>query len=114
MWTYRRVLKISWKAMKSNEEVLKMIGINCTELTRTVKRKKLTYYGHTRRHESLQKMILEGKVYGKRGRGRRRKSWTGNVAEMTGTSLGQCSKLALDRERWCTMVSNLYAEKETR
>ena len=51
---------------------------------------------------------------GKRGRGRRRKSWTGNVSEMTKMSMAQCSVKALDRTEWRTMVSNLYAETEPR
>ena len=56
--------------MKSNAEVLKMIGLKNTELVFSIKKKKLAYYyGHVRRHHSLQKFVLEGKVDGKRGRG---------------------------------------------
>ena len=62
----------------------------------SIKKKKLAYYGHVRRHHFLQKLVLEGKVDGKRGRGQRRKSWTGNVSEMT-KSMAQCSVKALDR-----------------
>ena len=51
---------------------------------------------------------------GKRGRGRKRKSWTGNVSEMTKMSMAQCSVKALDRSEWRTMVSNFYAETELR
>ena len=114
MWTYRRIMRISWKEMKSNAEVLKMICLKNTELVLSIKKKKLAYYGHVRRHNSLQKLVLEGKVDGKRGRGRRRKSWTGNVSEMTKMSMAQRSVKALDRSEWRTMVSNLYAETEPR
>ena len=51
---------------------------------------------------------------GKRGRGRRRKSWTGNVSEITKMSMAQSSVKALDRSEWRTMVSKLYAETELR
>ena len=51
---------------------------------------------------------------GKRGRGRRRKSWNDNVSEMTQMSMAQCSVKALDRSEWGTMVSNLYAETTLR
>ena len=91
-----------------------MIGLENTELVLSIKKKKLTYHGHARRHHSLQKLVLEGKVDGKRGRERRRKSWTGNVSEMTKMSLAQCSVKALDRSEWRTMVSNLYAQMELR
>ena len=91
-----------------------MIGLKITKLVLSIKKKKLVYYGHVRRRHYLQKLVLEGKVDGKRGRGRRRKSWTGNVSEMTKMSMTQCSVKALDRSEWRTMVSNLYAETELR
>ena len=116
VWSYRIIMRISWKEMKSNAEVLKMIGLKNVELVLSIKKKKkkkkLAYYGHLRRHFSLQKLMLEGKVDGKRGRRRRRKSWTGNVSEMTKMSMAQCSVKALDRSEWRTMVSNLYAKTE--
>ena len=110
MWSYRRIMRISWKEMKSNVEVLKIIGLKNMELVLSIKKKKLAYYGHVRRRHSLQKLVLEGKVDGERGRGQRRKSWTGNLSEMTKMSLAQCSVKALDRSEWRTMVSNLYAD----
>ena len=114
VWSYRRIMRISWKEMKSNAGVLKIIGLKNRELVLSIKKNKLVYYGHLKRHHSLQKLVLEGKVDGKRGRGRRRKSWNGNVSEMTKMSMAQCSVEALDRSEWRTMVSNLYAEKELR
>ena len=33
----------------------------------SIKKKKLAYYGHVRTRHSLQKLVLEGKVDGKRG-----------------------------------------------
>ena len=91
-----------------------MIGLKNTELVLSIKKKKLAYYGHVKRHRSLQKLVLESRVDGKRGRRRRRKSWTGNVSEMTKMSMAQCSVKALGRNEWRTMVSNLYAETELR
>ena len=91
-----------------------MIGLKNTKLVLSIKKKKLAYYGHVRMQNSLQKLVLEGKVHGKRGRRRRRKSWTGNVSEMTKMSMAKCSVKALDRSEWRTMVPNLYAETELR
>ena len=45
MWSYRRIMRISWKEMKSNAEVLKMTGLKNTELVLSIKKKKLAYYG---------------------------------------------------------------------
>ena len=90
-----------------------MIGLKITELVLSIKKKKMTYYGHVRRHHSLQKKVLEGKVEWKRGRGRRRKSWTGNVSEMTKMNMAHCSVKVLDRIEWRTMVSKLYARRNS-
>ena len=43
-----------------------MIGLKNTELVLSIKKKKLAYYGHVRRHHSLQKLVLDGKVDGKK------------------------------------------------
>ena len=44
------------------------MGLKNTELVLSIKKKKLAYYGHVRRHHSLQKLVLDGKVGGKRQR----------------------------------------------
>ncbi|GFS22076.1 hypothetical protein ElyMa_005100000 [Elysia marginata] len=56
--------------------------------------------------------MLEGKVDGSRGRGRRRKSWTTNIAEMTNMRVNAAAKAAMEREGWRPMASNLFKEKE--
>ena len=59
MWSYRRIMRYLGK-MKSNAEALKMIGLKKTELVLSIKIKKLAYYGHGRRHHSLQKISVGG------------------------------------------------------
>ena len=107
MWCYRRMERVSWKEMKTNEEVLKDIGMKEKSLLKIIKKKKLAYYGHVRRHNTLQKTVLEGGVCGERGRGRRRTTWTMNIAKMTDRSINECCELALDREVWRTMTADL-------
>ena len=107
MWLYRRMTKTSWKEMKTNQEILDKVNIQETTLLKTIKTRKLAYYGHTRRHNSLQKVIMEGKVEGKRGRGRRRRSWLRDIEDTTKMKVNECCEVALDRTRWKTMASNL-------
>ena len=114
MWTYRRMEKISWTARKTNIEVLELANIKSMELLKTIKARKLSYFGHIRRHNSLEKFILEGKIEGKILRGRKRKSWTDNIKAMTGMTMQESNEAAMDRERWKTMTSNLWKEKEPR
>ena len=83
MWTYRRMLKISWVERKTNTEVLGMMAVT-PWLERMIKTRKLKYFGHIVRHDSLQKQLLEGMVEGRRSRGRPRISWFSNVVTWTG------------------------------
>ncbi|GFS07583.1 hypothetical protein ElyMa_001253000 [Elysia marginata] len=66
-------------------------------------------------HQSLQKSIMEGKINGKRQRGRKRKSWLGNIEETTTRRINECCEVALNREEWRrTIASNLWQETEQR
>ena len=44
-----------------------------TELVETVKTRKMRYFGHIRRHNTMLKTVMEGKIEGKRPQGRARK-----------------------------------------
>ena len=65
MWAYRRMLRVSWTEHKTDEEVLRMVN-TASSLLSTVKKRKYQYFGHVRAR-SIQKLLLEGKIEGKRG-----------------------------------------------
>lgn len=73
MWIWRRMLKISWTEKKSNEWVLKEIH-ETRKLITNIEKRKAKFVGHTLRHNEFLTTILEGKVLGKKGRGRPRKA----------------------------------------
>jgi len=50
MWTYRRILKISWTEHITNMEIMQRLGKE-KKVVFTVKRRKLEYFGHILRHE---------------------------------------------------------------
>ena len=52
-------------------------------------------------------MLLEGKINGRRGRGRPRTMWTDNIKEWTKISYNDCIRVAQDRERWRSMTADL-------
>ena len=97
LWAYRRMLRISWKDKISNEIVLRRI--QCQRiLIKTIKERKLQYFGHLVRRGDLQRVLMEAKVEGKRGRGRPKTSWTDNIRSWTGLSYSEAVVLAKDRE----------------
>ncbi|CAH2238699.1 jg13382 [Pararge aegeria aegeria] len=95
MWRFRRMLAISWTLKVSNEEVLRRVN----QLLHTIKIRKVAYLGHVLRHEryELLQLIMMGKVAGRRGVGRRKKSWLGNIRERTGiASAAELFRVAKD------------------
>ncbi|KAG1650362.1 hypothetical protein GQR58_028094 [Nymphon striatum] len=86
MWIYRRIGKVSWTERKTNEYVLRMLGIK-KQLLNIVKERKLKYYGHIKRHQTVQRITLEGKVEGKRSRGKQRLKWEDNIKGWTKRSM---------------------------
>lgn len=74
---FRRLLLISYKDHKTNEFVWQKVVNYAGDqepLLATVKRHKISWYGHTTRHDSLSKTILQGTVRGARRRGRQMKT----------------------------------------
>ena len=73
MKCFRRLLGISWKEKKTNEYVKATICQKVgkqEELLTTVKRRKMAWFGHVTRHQTLSKTILQGTVQGSRKRDR--------------------------------------------
>ena len=71
IWTWRTMEKVSWTEHKTNEEVLETIGEKRSFIC-TIKSRQTKWIGHTLRGEYLLKMIIEGKMLGKRLWGRPR------------------------------------------
>ena len=69
MWTYRRILRVSWKDKRTNEWVLQKLRTKMM-LFEQVTSRKLRFFGHAVRHDGLEKTIVQGKVKGTRGTGR--------------------------------------------
>ncbi|GFR79052.1 endonuclease-reverse transcriptase [Elysia marginata] len=109
MWIYRRMQRISWKEKVTNKKVLESVGLQRPELLLTIQRRKMKYYGHLRRHDtcSMQKRILEGKIDGRRGRGRRRQTWLGNIQDTSQMKMCEVCETTLDRRRWRTVTAHL-------
>ena len=105
IWTYRRMFKISWKDRVTNEEVLRRMGNNA-EVVDIIKSRKLRYYGHNRRHDSVQRDLLEGRVEGKRSRGRPITTWMDNIKEWTNISMREVVTVALDKNKWKMVYSS--------
>ena len=69
LWYLRRLLRIPWTAMRSNQSILKEINPEYS-LEGLMLKLKLQYFGHLlQRTDSLEKTLMLGKVEDKRRRG---------------------------------------------
>ena len=109
MWTLRRMLRISWTRRVTNEEVLRLADTK-RSLFDTVRQRKLSFFGHLMRHDSMQRDLLEGMVEGKRGRGRPRMQWSDNITHWIGLPLVQCKRMAQNRVGWRFVTGNVKGQ----
>ena len=97
MWAWRKLEKISWTDHVKNAEVLRRVG-ETRLLMRTIIKRKKNWIGHVLRGEGLLKEVIEGRLMGKRGRGKRRIGMLDSLQE-GGTYLTMKRK-ASDRTMW--------------
>ena len=97
IWVWRRIEKISWMDHVKNEEVLQRVGQKQELLDMIIKRKK-NWIGHVLRGEGLLKEVIEGRMFGKRGRGRPRIGMLDVLLE--GNKFHRMKRRAEDRNEW--------------
>ena len=69
LWCWRRLLRVSWTARRSNQSILKEISPDCS-LEGLMLKLKLHYFGHLmQRADSFEKTLMLGKIEGRRRRG---------------------------------------------
>ena len=75
LWCCRRLLRGPWTARRSNQSILKETNSEYS-LEGLMLKLKLQYFGHLmRRADSLEKILMLGKIEGKRRRGQQRMRW---------------------------------------
>ena len=80
LWCWRKVLRVPWTARRSNQSILKEISPEYS-VDRLMLKLKLQYFGHLMRTDSLEKMLMLGKIEGRREGDDR--GWNGWMASPT-------------------------------
>ena len=81
LWCWRRLLRVSWTARRSNQSILKEISPGIY-LEGMMLKLKLQYFGHLiRRVDLLEKTLMLGGIGGRRRRGRQRMRWLDGITE---------------------------------
>ena len=81
LWCWRRLLRVPWTARRSNQSILKEINLECW-LEGLMLQLKLQYFGHLMwRANSLEKILMLGKIEGRKRRGWQRMRWLDGITD---------------------------------
>ena len=74
---------------------------------------KLQYFGHLmQRADSLEKVLMLGKIEGKRRRGQQRMRWLDSIADSMDMNLSKLQGMVKDRETWCA-TAHMVTKSQT-
>ena len=110
LWCWRRLLRVSWTARRSNQSILKEISPEYS-LEGLMLKLKLQYFGHLmQRADSFEKTLMLGKIEGGRRKGRQSMRWLNDITDSMDMSL---SKLRQKRSLVCCSARGHKESKMT-
>ena len=104
LWCWRRLLRVTWTARRSNQPILKEISPEYS-LQRLTLKLKLQYFGYLmQRSGSLGKILMLENIEDRRRRGQQRMRWFDNITNSVDMKSSKLQETVKDRGAWHAAV----------
>ena len=97
-------MRVPWTARKSNQSILKNINPEYS-VEGKMQKLKCQYFGHVmQRTDSLGKILMPGKIEGRKRKGYQSMRWLDAITDYTDMSMSKPLEIGKDREAWHAAV----------
>ena len=111
LWWWRRLLRVSWTARRSNQSILKDINPEYS-LEELMLKLTLQYFGHLmQRADSLEKTLMLGRIEGRRSRGWQSMRCLDSITTSVDVNLSKLWEIVKDRGGFTVVLLSMGSQR---